>query len=34
MKIDLARWPKLAAHQRRIASRPAAQRALKEEGLN
>jgi glutathione S-transferase len=33
MKIDLARWPGLAAHQARVAARPAVQQALREEGL-
>jgi glutathione S-transferase len=33
LKIDLARWPVLAAYQSRVAPRPAVQQALKEEGL-
>ena len=33
VKIDLARWPALAAYQARIAQRPKVQAALKEEGL-
>jgi glutathione S-transferase len=32
MKIDLARWPRLAAHQKRVAARPAVQKALHDEG--
>ncbi|WP_151718707.1 glutathione transferase GstA [Gemmobacter serpentinus] len=31
--IDLARWPALAAHVARVAARPAAQKAMKAEGL-
>jgi glutathione S-transferase len=33
VKIDLAKWPALAAYQARIAQRPKVQAALKEEGL-
>jgi glutathione S-transferase len=33
VKIDLAKWPVLAAYQARIAQRPKVQAALKEEGL-
>ncbi|MNJ73075.1 Glutathione S-transferase GstA [compost metagenome] len=33
MQIDLAPYPALVAFQQRIATRPAVQRALKEEGL-
>jgi glutathione S-transferase len=33
VKIDLAKWPPLAAYQARIAQRPQVQAALKEEGL-
>ena len=31
--FDLSPWPKLLAHQGRVAARPAVQRALREEGL-
>lgn len=31
--IDLARWPALVAHVARVAARPAAQKAMKAEGL-
>jgi glutathione S-transferase len=31
--VDLARWPSLAAHHARVAARPAAQAAMKAEGL-
>ncbi len=33
VKIDLARWPVLAAFQQRVMARPAVQAALREEGL-
>ena len=33
VKIDLAKWPALAAYQARVAQRPKVQAALKEEGL-
>lgn len=33
VKIDLAKWPALAAYQARVAARPKVQAALKEEGL-
>ena|SRR5271165_1430045 len=33
LKIDLAKWPVLAAYQSRVALRPKVQQALKEEGL-
>jgi glutathione S-transferase len=33
LKIDLGKWPVLAAYQSRIAQRPKVQQALKEEGL-
>ncbi|NMY65585.1 glutathione transferase GstA [Pseudomonas sp. WS 5018] len=33
IQLDLARWPGLAAYRGRIASRPAVQAALKDEGL-
>ena len=32
-KIDLARWPALAAFMQRVEARPAVQAALKAEGL-
>jgi glutathione S-transferase len=33
VKIDLSKWPALAAYQARVAQRPKVQEALKEEGL-
>ena len=33
MSIDLSRWPELGAYMERVASRPAVQAALREEGL-
>jgi glutathione S-transferase len=33
VKIDLSKWPALAAYQARVAQRPKVQAALKEEGL-
>jgi len=33
VKIDLGKWPALAAYQARVAQRPKVQAALKEEGL-
>jgi glutathione S-transferase len=33
-KIDLARWPALAAHHKRVGARPAVQAALAAEGLS
>lgn len=33
VNLDLGRWPKLAAHQARVAARPAVHEALKAEGL-
>jgi len=34
IKLDLGRWPNIAAYQARVAARPAVQAALKAEGLN
>jgi len=33
IKLDLGRWPNIAAYQARVAARPAVQAALKAEGL-
>jgi glutathione S-transferase len=32
--IDLARWPGLVAYRRRVTARPAAARALADEGID